>query len=528
MRLAFSGALSAQTGFPERGIYDGKIGDDQVVLVVNYSDPSGMQGFFVENRGKAVESSHTFSLLLSGNRPRFQSDRFTGRLNPAQADSSSLAGKLSLYNTKRIFFFFRPRVSFSLIRRPDLPVQPGERYQKEIFSELAVQSDMVYGKAKGYWTSSPYSDDPYIEVLGKGLVKTFRDQQPLDLKMDLYSPKDDTLSDRPLVMLIHGGAFYVGSKEAVTEKALAFALAKRGYVVASINYRLGFKPLASDLEMSGYRAIQDAHAALRYLSHHARELGINPNQVYVGGTSAGAIASLNVAYMDNAERPAGILKAEKEGLVGKIEDSGNNFTDPFEIKAVANLWGAVSNLKIIGRNKSIPVLSIHGTADEIVPYNYDHPFQNSMGINRLLTDKMYGSKPIHDWLQAHGIRNRLVTLKGLGHEPELTRSGKLNRTMDTITHQVTRFFYEETAPAVTVSPGQLSISETAGLKPVPFLVRNGSLVDLKVEGGVKASADPADTRIIWLKENEKRSLTFITTNPFDAWNIQTYPVTLVK
>jgi hypothetical protein len=329
-------------------------------------------------------------------------------------------------------------------------------------------------------------------------------------------------------MLIHGGAFYVGNKEAATEWTMATALAKRGYVVASINYRLGFKPLASDMEMSGYRAIQDAHAALRYLSHYSNDLGINPSQVYVGGTSAGAIASLNLAFMDNEERPPGILKAEKEGLVGKIEESGNDFTDKFEIKAVANLWGAVGNLKIISRDEKIPVLSVHGTADKIVPYNYDHPFQNFLGINRLLTDKMYGSKPIHEWLQALGIRNQLVTLKGLGHEPELEGSNILNSYMDTILDRVTRFFYEETAPAVSVLPDPLVISESAGLKPVHYLIRNGSVIQLKVEGGVKVSPDPADATIIWLKNNEKRNLIFITANPFDAWNIKSYPVTIVK
>jgi len=528
LELAFSGWLSAQTGIPGPGTYDGKIGNDRIILIVESSDPAGIHGYFVGNRGKAVENSHTFLMPVSEPRPIFQSDLYVGKLKPAKMDSSSLEGKLALFNKKRIFFFFRPKVQLSFSRRPEISFQPGYRYQKEIFGDITVKSNITYGKADGYWTSSPYTDDPYIEVLAKGLVKTFRDHQPLDLKMDLYYPKTDTFLNRPLVMLIHGGAFYVGSKEAVTERTMAEALAKRGYVVASIDYRLGFKPVASDLEMSGYRALQDAHAALRYLSHNSKDLGINPNRVYVGGTSAGAIASLNVAYMDNEERPAGILRAEKEGLVGKIEKSGNNFTDTFQIKAVANLWGAVGNLKIISRAENIPVLSIHGTADKIVPFDYNHPFQNSLGINRLLADKMYGSKPIHEWLQALGIRNQLVPLKGLGHEPELEGSDKLNSYIDTISNHVTRFYYEETAPAVTVLPEQLVISENSTLKPVPYLVKNGSISQVKVEGGVKVSPNPADATVIWLKNDVKRNLIFITSNPFDAWNIKTFPVTIVK
>lgn len=528
LELAFSGLGFAQTNIPEAGTYDGTIGKDRVILIIESSDPEAIHGYFVGNHGKAVENSHTFLMPISETRPVFQSDLYVGKLKSAKINSSSLQGKLTLFNKKKIFFFFRPKVQLSLLRRADIPFQPGYRYQKEIFREIAVKSDIIYGKAKGYWTSSPYTDDPYIEVLAKGLVKTFRDNQPLDLKMDLYTPKADTLSNRPLVMLIHGGAFFVGSKEAATEKTLATALARRGYVVASIDYRLGFKPVASDLEMSGYRAVQDAHAALRYLSHYSRDLGINPDRIYVGGTSAGAIASLNVAFMNNDERPAGILQAEKEGLVGKIEESGNNFTDTFKIKAVANLWGALGNLKIIRREENIPVFSIHGTADKIVPYDYNHPFQNSLGINRLLMDKMYGSKPIHEWLQALGIRNLLVPLKGLGHEPELEGADKLNNYMDTIISRGTEFFYEVTAPAITVLPDQLVFSENAVLKPVPYLVRNGSVTHILVEGGLKASPDPADARVIWLKNAEKRNLIFISSNLFDAWNIKSFPVTIVQ
>lgn len=158
------------------------------------------------------------------------------------------------------------------------------------------------------------------------------------------------------------------------------------------------------------------------------------------------MASLNVAFMNNAERPKGILSAEAEGLVNKIENSGNKYTETFEIKAVANMWGAVADLNILNNDKKISVLSIHGTADGIVPYLYDHPFQNSLLVNRLLMDKMYGSKPIDDRLQTIGNRNRLISLNGLGHEPELDDYKTLNQYMDTITYQVAKFFYEEIGP----------------------------------------------------------------------------------
>jgi len=526
--LAIYPQLVAQKIYPDRGIYDGKIGNDQIILIAEQSDSSILKGTFVLNRGKAVEESHSFLFNTSGSKPIFQSDMFLGKLKSAKISSSAFDGILSLINRRKRFFFWRPKVSLSFVKRTDLQVAPTDRYQKEIFSKVEVKSNLLYGKAKGLWINSPYTDDPYITVLGKGLIKSFNDPELLDLKLDVYYPKTDLFKNRPLVMLIHGGAFYIGSKESAAESSLATSLAKCGYVVASINYRLGFKPLASDVELSAYRAVQDAHAALRFLSHNAKGLGIDPNQIYVGGTSAGAVASLNVAFLDNAKRPKRILEAEKEGKVMKIEESGNKYTEKFEIKAVANMWGAVSDLNIIDKDKKISVLSIHGTADGIVPYEYDHPFQNSLMINRLLMDKMYGSKSIHDRLQMLGIRNRLIPLKGMGHEPELDNYKTLNHFMDTITYQVTKFFYEETAPTVFLPPSQLTISEKDDLKPFYYEVHNGSPVMITVTGGVKANANPTESSIIWFKNIETRNFNILTNNKFEAWNSKTYSVSIIK
>jgi acetyl esterase/lipase len=412
--------------------------------------------------------------------------------------------------------------------RPAVNYLPTERYQEEVFDDIEVKSDILYGKAMGYWTRSPYSDEPYVVTLGKGLFKSFKDQELLDLKLDLYYSKTDVLKSRPCVVLIHGGAFYVGSKESVCEQALATSLAKRGYFVASIDYRLGFKPTPADIEMSAYRAIQDAHAALRFLAHHSQGIGFDPNQIYVGGTSAGAVASLNVAFMDNDERPARILENEKKGLVSKIEESGNRYTETFTIKAVANMWGAVSDLNIIDPDEKIPVLSIHGTNDDVVPFEYDFPFRNSLMINRMIMDKMYGSKSIHDRLNSLGIRNRLVALPGLGHEPELETYNKLNSYIDTLTSNITKFFYEETAPSILLPPSQLAVNTNSPLKSIFYEVSNGTVVEVLAEGGVKANSFPNDATVIWFDRAENRKLKIISTNKFDAWSLKEFPVTVVQ
>jgi pimeloyl-ACP methyl ester carboxylesterase len=524
-------AFSLQTfskNAPGTGVYDGAIGVDKIILVAESSDSTILKGNFVLNRGKAVEESHPFSLSTSGSQIFFQSDLYVGKLKSAKLGSSSVEGILSLMNKRRRFLFWRQKVEVSLKRRPEVHFTPTARYQKEIFSNVEVKSDLLYGKARGLWTRSPYSDDPYITTLSKGLIKSFNDPELMDLKLDIYYPKVDTFKNRPLVMLIHGGAFYIGSKESAAERSLATTLAKSGYLVASIDYRLGFRLTPSDVELSAYRAVQDAHAALRFLAHNASGLGIDPQQVYVGGTSAGAVAALNVAFLDNDERPERIIEAEKEGTVSKIEASGNKYTEKFEIKAVANMWGAVADLNIIDRDEKISVLSIHGTADGIVPYNYDHPFQNSLYVNRLLMDKMYGSKPIHERLQILGNRNRLISLNGLGHEPELDNYKTLNRYMDTINYQVSKFFYEETAPNVVLPPKQITVSEDSDLKSIYYEVNNGRPVQVTATGGVKVNADETDATVIWFKNSLSRQLNILTTNKFEAWNQKTFEVKVSK
>ncbi len=523
----FKNQVFSQTSIPETGTYDGKIGEDQLILVAENTDSALLKGYFVQNRGKAVEDSHVFSFHHSTFIPIFQSDLYVGKLKSAKITPTTIAGKLTLLN-KRKFIFWHPKVDVSFTRREEPEIITNNRYKDETFPTYEVKSDLLYGKAKGYWTSSPYSDAPYIEVLGKGLIKAFKDPELLDLKLDIYYPKTDLFKNRPLVMLIHGGAFYIGSKESAAEKALAATLAKRGYVVASIDYRLGFKLLASDVEMSAYRAIQDAHAALRFLAHNAKGLGINPEQIYVGGTSAGGVASLNVAFMKNEERPDRILEAEKSGQVSKIEASGNKYTESFQIKAVANLWGAVSNPEIIDKDEKISVISVHGTADNIVPFDYDYPFQKMKGVNRLVMDKMYGSKPIHDRLQILGHRNRLVALDGLDHEPELETYNTLNHYMDTVINHVARFFYEETAPNVFLPPSQLTVSESANLRPVYYEVNNGTPVRVTATGGVKTNADPIDASIIWIRNTDKRQFNVLTNNEFEAWNLVSFPVVISR
>ena len=98
--------------------------------------------------------------------------------------------------------------------------------------------------------------------------------------------------------LAHGGYFLFGDKNEFSEEAVT--LAKAGYVVASINYRLIDVESSDTASMKAViDAIHDIRAAVRYFFRDAKTVnkyGIDTDRIAIGGYSAGAVASLHYAY----------------------------------------------------------------------------------------------------------------------------------------------------------------------------------------------------------------------------------------
>jgi dienelactone hydrolase len=522
--ICFTWTLAVQP-VPVKGTYDGNVGSEKIILMVEGSEHGMTRGIFVLNRGKAVEETHSFTLQYSGTKLIFQSDLYYGCVK-GSCDSNSLNGKISLYNKKKKFFFWYQKEEFNMVKRAETTFLPSKRYQEEIFPEISVTENIVYGRALGYWTEKDYNDESILEVMAKGISNLFLEPDSLDLKLDLYQPNNDTLKKRPLIMLIHGGAFYVGSKQCPTTKLLATELAKTGFVVACIDYRLGFKIKSNDVDRAGYKAVQDAHAALRYLSHFSEKYRIDPSQVYVAGTSAGGVTAMNLAFLDNDERPESVRSAKKSEDLGKIESTGNTFTNSFRIKAVGNLWGGISDINVIDPDEKIPVLSVHGTDDDIVPFNYDYPFQSAFLINRFVTNKIYGSKPIHDRLNELGVRNKLIAIEGFKHEPQIDKFNQMNQFIDTISNNLTQFFYTETAPDIFFPIKQLTLSSNTPINPFYIEIKNGEFVATVVNGGVKSTTDPTGLTVIWFKNNYNHQITLVAKSQFDGWSVKTYPISI--
>ncbi|NNK80469.1 MAG: alpha/beta hydrolase [Flavobacteriales bacterium] len=238
-----------------------------------------------------------------------------------------------------------------------VPERFGNQY---IFSEneIVVQSDIEYGLSQTY--------------LGEWEPQL----------MDVYAaaPGLDSLANRPLLVILHGGGFKSGDKTDYLVTESVIAAARSGYTAVSFNYRLGYDepsgPCSADVDdihRAAYRALQDANAAMRFLFHNADQYGIDTSFVFVGGVSAGGTLSslLHYTKADYFNEYYSFLPLE----LGPLNTSGNALDDEFSIDGLIMAWGSFPPYLDINSNNAIPVITFHGAEDSIVPIG-DGTFNN--------------------------------------------------------------------------------------------------------------------------------------------------------
>ena len=101
------------------------------------------------------------------------------------------------------------------------------------------------------------------------------------IKILIVRPENASSERRvPGVLWIHGGGYMLGMPEMVYMSRAIDLVTKAGAVVLSPDYTLSLRaPYPT--------ALRECHAALLYMAKHAGELGISPDQIVVGGESAG-------------------------------------------------------------------------------------------------------------------------------------------------------------------------------------------------------------------------------------------------
>ena len=231
---------------------------------------------------------------------------------------------------------------------------------------------------------------------------TYAEAGGAKVQLNLARPKGVS-GPLPAVLCIHGGGFRAGSREGYNK--LCLTLAQRGFVAATISYRLA--------PMHQFpAAVHDTKAAVRWLRANAAKYGIDPGRIGVTGGSAGGHlvqflgVTAGVKEFEGSDNP-GFSSAVTcvVNLYGP-SDFTKSYGKSVDAHVVLPMWlgGDVetarakhiqsSPLNWVTPNAA-PTLIIHGTEDKYVAYEQ--------------------AIWMRDRLTASGVDVELLTMEGAGH-----------------------------------------------------------------------------------------------------------------
>ena len=286
------------------------------------------------------------------------------------------------------------------------------------------------------------------EIFDNVDVTTVTYSEVHDLSMDIYQPSGDVVTNRPLIIFAHGGTFIFGSKNNPTVVELCERFAKRGYVTASINYRLSGDFFGLFEQFTFYtstdnayevvvNAMMDGKAAVRYFRKDVAEnsniYGIDPDQIWAGGNSAGGVLFLHVGHVQSIDEFIAPLDANRASIAtevfnsigGDIEGNSGNAGYSSKISGVISLAGALHMSEYVDLS-DVPSVFAHGDNDGVVPYNCNG-FQNNPSY-----DQLCGGGALINNFQNLGINTDLLTFPGDGHCPWDASTNKMNQVISLV------------------------------------------------------------------------------------------------
>lgn len=247
-------------------------------------------------------------------------------------------------------------------------------------------------------------------VLAQDLSCTYKvaDRDTCSLYMDVYEPfpgSETTVDgkDKPTVLFVFGGGFVMGERSSEYHLPWFKLLNDNGYRVITVDYRLGLKGKHLDLRVTKLKesaqtvkdavdiAVEDVFASVSYILENAGELGVDPGNIVIAGSSAGAMTALQAEWYICNGHP-----------LAKVLPSGFNFA------GLMSFAGAImSNTgKPSFKKAPCPILLIHGTADKIVTYD-----KMSMG-----KWGMYGSSALAEFLSDRQYEYCIYRFKDHNHD----------------------------------------------------------------------------------------------------------------
>ncbi len=224
----------------------------------------------------------------------------------------------------------------------------------------------------------PEKDSIALPPVTWDMEVAFATRDTCTLSMDIYFPKDDK-EKHPCVLFVYGGGFIQNNQKEASVRRYCRRLANAGFVAVATDYRLGLKgvknsslmTMADNLDRAIQLSTEDLFSAVEYLITYADELCIDPSQIILAGSSAGAITVLQADYeLGNRTQLAAAMPADFR-FAGVISFSGAIFSRKGKCK-----WTV---------QPPAPTLFLHGTSDELVTYNKIQVFNlGFFGTNQLV------------------------------------------------------------------------------------------------------------------------------------------------
>ncbi|URW80324.1 alpha/beta hydrolase [Xiashengella succiniciproducens] len=219
-----------------------------------------------------------------------------------------------------------------------------------------------------------------------------------ELKMDIYSDDSAGAGLHPCLIFVFGGGFKDGTRDNEIYIDFFRYFVARGYIVASIDYRLGMKDTGAPgifdtkpLQNAISLAVSDLYSATVYLLDNAGKLGIDSSLILISGSSAGAIAALQADYH-----------------LSNLHDIAAELPRDFRYAGVISFAGGVFSKEGVPDYKRgpAPTLFFHGSADKLVPYKQ----------TRFMNLGMFGSHALAKAFRKKGYTYAFYSLKDVGHE----------------------------------------------------------------------------------------------------------------
>ena len=229
-----------------------------------------------------------------------------------------------------------------------------------------------------------------------------------DLKMDLVMPKNATgHAPMPAVLWLCGGAFCVVDRSVWMPQMID--LARRGYVVASANYRTSNAvPFPAPL--------QDVKAAIRFLRANAAEFCIDPDRIAVMGESAGGtMASLAGVTAGMTEYEVGENLDTSSGVQAVVDFYGltdmSTMPDHSEDANVAD-WTMAAFLGGVTPEKLDRTSAVNYVTEDTPPFMILHGSAD-------ITVAMANSENLYNRLTDCGVPTEFYVLEGAAHGDDM-------------------------------------------------------------------------------------------------------------